>query len=198
MNLSLNIPVLETDRLILRAPSESDLDQEAAFFATDASRFVGGPLSRNDTWRAIAMMIGHWAMRGYGFWGVEEKTTGAYVGHVGLWRPEGWLDSEIGWTLMNHATGKGYATEAAIAARTYAYDVLGWSTAISLIDPENRASMAVATRLGAAFETTYESPKFGLTQVWRHPNPAQLGCETAPTQYRCNTDVMQTPSGGSI
>ncbi|MCK0142915.1 GNAT family N-acetyltransferase [Aliiroseovarius sp. F20344] len=169
MTLALDIPRLETDRLILRAPCEADVAAEAAFFASDASRFVGGPLREDETWRMVAMLLGHWAMRGYGFWGVEEKSTGAYVGHVGLWSPLGWPEPEIGWTLMNDATGKGYATEAATAARLHAYDVLGWSTAISLIDTENEGSKAVAKRLGAAFEDHFDHPGFGKMEIWRHP-----------------------------
>ncbi len=169
-----HIPRLETERLILRAPSEADLDADAAFFASDASRFVGRPLRRDETWRSIAMLLGHWAIRGFGFWGVEEKDTRRYVGRVGLWFPDGWPEPEIGWTLMTSATGNGYATEAAMAARTHAYDVLGWDTAISLIDPDNHASKAVAKRLGAAFDYHYEHPKFGTSEIWRHPAPADL------------------------
>ncbi|WP_037311251.1 GNAT family N-acetyltransferase [Ruegeria halocynthiae] len=169
-----HIPRLETERLILRAPSEADLDAEAEFYASDASEFVGGRKRRDETWRLIAMLLGHWTLRGYGFWGVEEKGTGTYVGRVGLWFPEAWPEREIGWTLMNTATGKGYATEAALAARAHAYDVLGWDTAISLIDPENHASKAVAERLDAQFDYHYEHPKFGTTEIWRHPAPADL------------------------
>lgn len=174
MTLDLAIPRLETERLIMRAPCEADFDAEAAFFASDASKFVGGPIRPDETWRMIAMLLGHWAMRGYGFWGVEEKETGSYVGHVGLWCPLGWPEPEIGWTLMNHATGKGYATEAALAARTYAYDILGWDTAISLIDPNNTGSKAVAKRLGAKFDYTYDHPAFGEVHIWRHPAPSDL------------------------
>ncbi len=169
MTLAHDIPRLETDRLILRAPCEEDVASEAAFFATDASRFVGGPLREDETWRMVAMLLGHGAMRGYGFGGVAEKATGSYVGHVGLWCPLGWPEPEIGWTLMNSATGKGYATEAALAARLHAYEVLGWSTAISLIDPENDGSKAVAKRLGAQFEKHFDHPGFGKIEIWRHP-----------------------------
>ena len=95
-----HIPRLETERLILRAPSEADLEAEAEFFASTPLEIVGGPLRRDETWRSIAMLLGHWAMRGFGFWGVEEKDTGIYVGRVGLWFPEGWPEPEIGWTLM--------------------------------------------------------------------------------------------------
>ncbi len=168
------IPRLETERLILRAPSEADLNAEAEFFASDASRFVGGPLRRDETWRAIAMMLGHWMIRGYGFWGVEEKSTGVYVGHVGLWYPEAWPEAEIGWTLMSGFTGKGYATEAAQAARAHAYDVLGWDTAVSLIAPDNVGSRKVAERLGASHETDYDHPAYGTLQVWRHLGPTDL------------------------
>ncbi len=174
MTLALSIPKLETERLVLRAPCEADLEAEAEFFASDASRFVGGPKRPDETWRSIAMLLGHWVMRGFGFWGVEEKNTGAYVGHVGLWFPHSWPEPEIGWTLMNHATGKGFATEAALAARAHAYDVLGWETAISLIDPENIGSKAVAERLGAQFDYVYEHPAFGTMNVWRHPSPSDL------------------------
>ncbi|WP_170476796.1 GNAT family N-acetyltransferase [Ruegeria arenilitoris] len=169
-----SIPTVETERLIMRAPCEADFEAEAEFFNSEQSKFVGGPKRPDETWRSIAMLLGHWAMRGYGFWGVEEKNSGAYVGRVGLWYPHSWPEPEIGWTLMNHATGKGYATEAAIAARAHAYDVLGWATAISLIDPDNMASKAVAERLGAQFEYTYEHPAFGTMHVWRHPAPADL------------------------
>ncbi len=158
----------------MRAPCEADVAPEAAFYATDASKFVGGPKRPDETWRTVAMLLGHWVMRGYGFWAVEEKATGAYVGHVGLWNPMDWPEREIGWTLMPDATGKGYATEAAMAARAHAYDVLGWDTAISLIGNDNSASMAVATRLGAVFEKTFAHPQFGDCQIWRHPAPAAL------------------------
>lgn len=174
MTTTFSIPTLETERLILRAPREADFEAEAAFYETDASRFVGGPKPPHQTWRNQAMMVGHWAFRGYGFWALEDKDTGGYMGRVGLWYPHGWYEREIGWTLMPAATGKGYATEAALTSRAYAYDVLGWDTAISQIAPENEASKAVARRLGASFETMYEDPEFGEIEVWRHLSPADI------------------------
>ena len=174
MTLALTIPRLETDRLILRAHHESDFEAEAEFFASDASHFVGGPKQPWEAWRALAMMMGHWVMRGFGFWALEEKDSGTYVGRAGLWFPHGWKEREIGWTLMQPAWGKGYATEAALAARAHAYDVLGWDTAISQIAPGNDASKAVARRLGAHFESTYDDPKYGPVEIWRHKAPEAL------------------------
>lgn len=174
MTTTFSIPTLETERLILRAPALKDFPAESAFFESDASRFVGGPVRPDQSWRSLASVIGHWALRGYGFWALESKDTGEYMGRVGLWNPEGWPEPEIGWTLMENAQGHGFATEAAIAARDYAYHELGWETAISLIDPANKASEAVAKRLGASFETTYEHPAFGTMYIWRHPSAADL------------------------
>lgn len=174
MTTTFSIPTLETERLILRAPAQEDFAAEAAFYESDASRFVGGPLRPDLTWRGLASALGHWALRGYGMWALESKDTGAYLGKVGLWYPEAWPEPEIGWTLMEDAQGKGFATEAAIAARDYAYGTLGWDTAISLIDPANAPSEALAKRLGASFETTYEHPAFGTMYIWRHPSAADL------------------------
>lgn len=172
--VTFSVPTLETERLIMRAPQQSDFAAEAEFFASDAAQFVGGSKRPDEAWRSLASLIGHWVMRGYGFWGLQEKASGAYVGRCGLWNPLGWPEPEIGWSLMRNGTGKGYATEAGLAARNYAYDVLGWTTAISLIDPKNKPSEAVATRLGATFDTTYEHPAFGTMYIWRHPGPDDL------------------------
>lgn len=171
------IPTLETERLILRAPNEGDFRAEAEFYATDASRFVGGPQSESDAWRGLACIVGHWYLRGYGFWALEDKATRTYLGRVGLWFPVGWPEPEIGWMLMTGATGKGYATEAARAARSHAYDTLGWDTAISLIDPENTSSAAVATRLGATFDYIYEHATYGAMHVWRHLSPDAVAAD---------------------
>jgi RimJ/RimL family protein N-acetyltransferase len=112
--------------------------------------------------------------RGYGYWAVDAKDTGDYLGRVGLWFPEGWPEREIGWTLLPAAQGNGYATEAAIALRAHAYDTLGWDTAISLIDPENAPSQAVARRMGARPEGRFQHAVHGEMEIWRHLAPADL------------------------
>ncbi len=165
------IPTLETERLILRAPCAGDMEHEYRFYASKASHFVGGPISAEQTWRTIASVIGHWMLRGFGLWALEEKATGTYQGRTGLWHPEGWPEREIGWTLMEHGQGKGYATEAALKAREYAYTKLGWKTAISLIDPANEGSINVAKRLSATPDGTFKHERFGHMHVWRHPGP---------------------------
>ena len=169
------IPVIETERLILRGPRAEDFEVEAAFFASERSSFVGGPMPREAAWRAFAAACGHWMLRGYGFWALEDKATGAYLGRVGLWFPEGWPEPEIGWTLSGRdVEGRGFALEAAVAARRYAYGPLNWATAISLIDPANARSVLLAERLGARLEGDFRHERFGAMQVYRHPSPAEL------------------------
>ena len=168
------IPTLETERLILRAPQESDFAWDQEFYRSEAARFVGGPKEPHQAWRNLAMLAGHWVLRGFGIWGLEDKASGTYQGRVGLWYPHGWYGREIGWTLMPHAWGHGYATEAALAARAHAYDVLGWDGAISQIYPRNAASKAVAERLGARLETVREDPEHGPIEVWRHLAPDEI------------------------
>jgi len=108
----------------------------------------GRTLNRWETWRAIAASLGHWVLRGYGQWVVEEGDTGAVCGRAGLYNPEGWPGLEVGYALARDHWGKGYATEAAGRALRYAFEVLGVETAQSLILPENRRSIRVAERLG--------------------------------------------------
>lgn len=174
MTTTLTIPTLETDRLILRAPDLADFDVFAAFYASPRAAFVGGPLTREQAWRMLAMEIGHWQLAGFGRWSVVDKASGATVGLVGLFAPEGWPEPEIGWDLYEGHEGKGYATEAGAAARAYAYGTLGWTTAISLVKPGNDASARVAERLGATFDGMFQHERHGNVQVWRHPAPGEV------------------------
>lgn len=147
----MNVPVLETPRLILREVRESDLDRCAAMTSDpDIMRYLSGgkTLTRDETWRNMAMLAGHWQLRGYGYWSVIEKDSGFYVGRVGLWYPEGWPGREVGWTITKDRWRCGYAVEAAEAAVTHAFETLGWEEIISVIHVDNIASQAVAAKLG--------------------------------------------------
>ena len=146
---------LETDRLKLRMWRESDLDAYAEMSADPAvMRYLtlGKLFTRADAWRSMAYFIGHWDLRGYGHWAVEEKATGRMIGRIGFLNPEGWPGFEIGWTLASHAWGKGYATEGARRALAYAFAQLDQRHVISLIHPDNAPSIGVAERLGERLE----------------------------------------------
>lgn len=168
MTLPFAIPTLETDRLILREPRESDLEPMAAFGASDRARFVGGPLSRWDTWRALLAGIGHWALRGYGFWSVDLRDSGRMIGRVGVTYHDGWSEPELGWHLYDGAEGKGLAHEAALAARAFARTGFGLGPLISHIAPDNARSIRLAERLGARMERRGVL-KGTLIHIYRHP-----------------------------
>ncbi len=161
------VPTLETERLILRGVVEADFPAYADFFADEHSTFYGGPVERWEAWRKFATFSGHWVLRGYGPFALEDKATGAFIGVAGPWFPEGWPEPEITWALMLGQTGKGYATEAARRALAFARDTLGWTTAISLIDAQNGPSIALAKRLGAAYERDVVF-SFATLGVYRH------------------------------
>lgn len=143
-------PTLETARLILRPPMLDDLDAWTAFSADEeVTRFVGGLQSRSQTWRTLNTMVGAWVTGGYAMWSVIEKDSGRWIGRMGPWQPADWPTPEVGWGLAREAQGKGYATEAAIAAVDFAFDGLGWERVDHCIDPANIPSARVAARLGA-------------------------------------------------
>lgn len=154
---------IETERLILRMFREEDLEAYAEMCADpDVMRYLGEgkPLSRSEAWRQMAMIVGHWRLRGYGLWAVEERATGALVGRIGCFNPEGWPGFEIGWMLRKASWGRGYATEGARRTLEYVSIEMGRDHVISLIRPGNAGSIRVAERIGEKLE--------GRTQLSGH------------------------------
>lgn len=151
-----SVTTIETERLLLRPFREEDFEAYAAFCAdAEVMRYLsshGRPLSRNDAWRQMATFIGHWQLRGYGIWAAVEKPSGTFIGRVGLWNPEGWPGLEVGWMLGRAWWGKGLATEGGRASIDYAVRVLGADHILSVIHPDNAASIRVAQKLGSHFE----------------------------------------------
>jgi RimJ/RimL family protein N-acetyltransferase len=142
---------LATERLVLRQFRNSDLDAWAPICADEeVMRYIGTgvTLNRADAWRSMAGILGHWALLGYGSFAIESKATGELMGRVGFIEPEGWPGFELGWVLGRPFWGQGYAYEAAIAARDYAFGPLGRDRLISLIRPDNKPSIRLAERLG--------------------------------------------------
>lgn len=145
----MKVPVIETQRLRLRELREDDAEAYVRMCADpEVMRYVSGdPLSADDAWRQLAMLVGHWTLRGFGMWAVETR-EGEFVGRVGLHFPLGWPEREIGWALARPCWGHGYAFEAAAAARDHAFRGLGWQRLVSYIHPENARSIRLAERLG--------------------------------------------------
>jgi RimJ/RimL family protein N-acetyltransferase len=144
------MPTLGTDRLLMRPFVEDDLDAYAAMMADpEVVAFLGhGPLARDAAWRNMALFLGHEQLRGWTNNAVVEKATGRLVGRCGLWRPEGWPGLEVGWTFAREVWGRGYATEAAVAWRDWAFAHLDADQLLSVIHRDNARSVRVAERIG--------------------------------------------------
>ncbi|MEM7711403.1 MAG: GNAT family N-acetyltransferase [Pseudomonadota bacterium] len=166
------ILTLTTERLTLRAPRLDDFEAHATFRASDRARFVGGPDPRDKAFAHFEALAGQWVLRGYGRWIVADRGTDAPLGVVGLHHPDDWPEPELAWTLYGIGEGRGIAQEAALAARTHAYETLGWTTLMSFVDPANTRSMALARRLGCTPDGTHDHPRFGTFQIMRHPDPS--------------------------
>jgi RimJ/RimL family protein N-acetyltransferase len=172
MTLPFSIPTLTTDRLTLRAPRESDLEALVVFGESDRTLYMGGKHDRIGAWRILLAGIGHWALRGYGFWAIETQDR-QFIGRCGVILNDGWPEPELAWHLFDGFEGQGYAFEAAVAARDHAYRVWGMAPLISMIALENHRSIALAERLGAKFEAEKQgrARPYG---IWRHPGQGAL------------------------
>lgn len=150
------IPTLETERLRLRPYVLSDFDEYAQMWADpDVVRFIGGkPFDREASWGRFVRQQGMWHYMGFGFFAIEEKATGHFVGEGGFHEArrtisptiEGTL--EAGWALNTAGQGWGYATEAMQAAINWAETTFAGRKMTAIIDPDNQPSLHVAKKLG--------------------------------------------------
>lgn len=167
MTLAFAIPTLTTERLTLRPPREADFPALLAFNASPRAGFIGGGLPRQQVWRGLLANIGHWALRGYGFYSVDTR-QGDFIGRVGVIFHDGWDEPELAWHLFDGFEGQGYAHEAARAARDDYHARISPRPPISYIAVDNARSEALALRLGAVRERTLDDDR-GHHHVYRHP-----------------------------
>jgi RimJ/RimL family protein N-acetyltransferase len=152
----MNIPSIETERLILRGQTAQDFPAFAQMWADPVvTRFIGGvPLSEEESWAKFMRIAGHWTLLGFGFWGIFEKATGARIGEAGILDvkreivPSFHGTPELGWGLLPAVHGKGYATEAVRAIISWAENRFGKVRMVCIIDPDNTASLRVAHAVG--------------------------------------------------
>jgi RimJ/RimL family protein N-acetyltransferase len=150
------VPILETARLRLRALQASDFDDYLELSKhPDVYRYLTGSEPTEEAMWTIALRLtGHWALQGFGFWGVEEKATGRFIGVLGFADGRRSIEPsvkgfpEIGWVLAAHAHGRGYATEGVTAALAWADAHFGPVRMVCLMDPANVASRRVAEKFG--------------------------------------------------
>ena len=166
-------PVLETEQLLLRPFKAEDSVAFAEIYSDpEMFRFIVGaqPLDRLEAWRTLAALAGHWALRGYGQWALVEKSTNQLVGRVGLSNPDGGWGNELVWHVRRSHWGRGYASEGAQAALDWAFGSLDLDRVISVIHPDNAASIRIARKLGMTHIRDeaigdVSAPVYGLTHT---------------------------------
>ena len=162
------LPQLETLRCILRAPVIEDFEAFRQIMMSERAQYMDGPFDRSGAWDEFTECVSGWLLRGYGAWAIEEKTNGAVIGFTLVHMEFGDREPELGWFLTAEAEGKGYAFEAAKAAKAYALETLELPSLVSYIDPPNTRSIRLAEKLGAwhdaAASAEFEEP----ICVYRH------------------------------
>jgi RimJ/RimL family protein N-acetyltransferase len=148
------VPVIETERLRLRAPRLADFEAWAGYFATDRSIHEGGPKDRHAAWQHWAADVALWTLKGYGPFGVDDRSTGAHLGEVGIYHGEGYPAPELGWFVRPEAEGKGVALEAARAVLGWVKASFDWPHITNIIGPANTRSIALGLRLGGVIDPT--------------------------------------------
>lgn len=151
-----NVPIIETDRLILRGHRKEDLAASVKMWADPiVVKHIGGkPFNEQQSWARILTYVGHWAVQGFGYWAVEEKSTGTFIGEMGFadfkrdMSPSIKDLPELGWALIPSVHGKGYATEALQAVLVWGGANLEAAKIVCIIDPENTPSIRVAEKIG--------------------------------------------------
>lgn len=171
---SICIPlVLESPRLILRQFVNDDWRAMHELYGDpECTRFTfGRPLSEGESWRTMASIPGHWQLRGYGPYALEERATGALIGTAGLWYPNDWPEPEIKYALSRRYWGKGFATEAVKRVQVMVAEKWPGKPPISFINAENTASIKLAIAIGARLEQEVEF-RGGIWHIYRHPDLA--------------------------
>ncbi|MEM1388206.1 MAG: GNAT family N-acetyltransferase [Pseudomonadota bacterium] len=144
------VPVIETERLLLRAPGIEDFARFADIMASPQGKNWGDPKDRRETWSLFVQITATWYLRGHGAWAICLREAPArLIGIVQIGAEPGDDAPELGWLLDAAAEGNGYATEAARAVRDHARDAMQMVDLVSYVDAENTRSRAVAERLDA-------------------------------------------------
>ena len=169
-----DIPVIETDRLTLRAPRLEDWPANHDLLASPRAMTLGGPFEEMDAWGWFTSDLAHWSLMGHGALWADRQDTGETVGQANILNPPAWPQEELGFMVLEGCEGQGFATEAAQALRAWYYaEHPAPVQLVSFVHPDNAASASILTRLGASLDASRAAPFEGYG-VYVHPAPEAL------------------------
>jgi RimJ/RimL family protein N-acetyltransferase len=160
--------ILTTERLALRPMQRNDFDAYAGFLASERAHWMDGPIDRGRAWTWFTNDVASFPLYGFGSFAVE--VDGALAGFTGLVHPPHFPEPECGWFVLDGFVGQGIATEAARAVIAHTFATTQLTSIVSYIAPQNKASVAVALRLGAQLDPTAAKPAEACNgcDVYRH------------------------------
>ncbi|WP_278922868.1 MULTISPECIES: GNAT family N-acetyltransferase [Pseudophaeobacter] len=152
----MKVPILETERLVLRPHASADFADLAALWADpEVVKYIGGsPCTQEMSWARLLRYIGHWQALGFGYWAICDRSDGRFLGEAGFAiyhrevTPALPVVPEAGWLLSPVAQGRGLAREALACLHQWADENKDWDQAIAIIDPDHKASLRLASGLG--------------------------------------------------
>ena len=188
-------PPIETERLRLRAHCLGDFAASVAIWADPVvvRHTIGKPSTEQATWFRLLRYAGHWSILGYGYWAVEDKATGAFIGEVGFAdfkrdiKPSIEGIPEVGWVLSTEHHGKGYATEALEAALHWSDAHLANERTVCIITPANSASIRVAEKCG--FEEYARTDPGEMQTIFFERNHRHLDLHEVDLRHRTRQKI---------
>jgi len=162
-----DVPVLKTERLLLRCPAMKDWPAYEQLMRSERAKYMGGPHSQSSAWGMFCSDIAQWDLLGHGALMFDSRVSGECLGQVGINRGPLFPELELGWFVYLEAEGKGYAYEAAFALRKWAFETKGFTTLVSYIDEGNLRSCRLAEKLGASLDPSAPRPEPN-DLVYRH------------------------------
>ncbi len=162
------LPRIETARLVLRAPELGDFATYADVMCGPRAEYMEGPMSREDAYLDFTCTVAGWLLRGHGLWTITARDGGAVLGFVLVNMEPGDQEPELGFFLTEAAEGRGFASEAAVAARDHALNALALPRLVSYVAHDNTRSARLLERLGAFRDTVAEDGVAQACRVYRH------------------------------
>ncbi|MEO5931485.1 MAG: GNAT family N-acetyltransferase [Candidatus Kapaibacterium sp.] len=190
----MNIPTVETDRILLRAFAPDDLDDLAPILADpDVVRHLAGgkPFTREQVAGAIGRINAYWEKHGFGLMALVPKESGRVAGWCGLTLLDTTPEIELVYMLAKSEWGKGLAAEAARGMLRLGFGKIGLERIVAVARHENPASYRVMEKIGMRYER--DARFYDLDMVYYSITP-----ETMP-EYPGSSIIHEHPgTAGSI